>query len=281
MSNAPVSKAKTPRGIQSATVGLRVLKVLADGPGPLHLREIAAAARMDTSNVYRYLVSFAEAELVVQGGDSRYDLGPFAIQIGLAALNRIDGLDLAIKVLGEVVQRTDLDGHISVFGSGGATVVRWRGRPRDVVVRVSEGTVLPLLTTATGRIWGAYLEPSRSAPILKVELDRHVTAGKARRKEVRGEYEQRLDDVRRMGLSLALGERRAGIDALSGPVFDGDGSIAFVMTLVGPPASFDSGLNGQRASSLRQSLFELSRRLGAGPEVLGRYPWSQDYPRRI
>lgn len=273
MASASQSKPKAPRGIQSATAGLRVLKVLAEGAGPLHLRDIASGAGMDTSNVYRYLVSFAEAGLVVQGSDSRYDLGPFAVQIGLAALNRIDGIELAFRALGQVVERSDLDGHVSVFGSSGATVVRWRGRPRDVVVRVSEGTVLPLSTTATGRTWAAYLEPARWAAILEAEIDRQVPAGRAGRKKIRDEYERRLNAVRRKGLSVALGEHRAGIDALSGPVFDRDGAIAFAMTLMGPRSSFDAKLNCQAAGSLRQTLFQLTRSLGAGTDVLRMYPW--------
>jgi DNA-binding IclR family transcriptional regulator len=273
MSNAPLSKSKAPRGIQSATAGLRVLKVLAEGVGPLHLRDIASGARMDTSNVYRYLVSFAEAGLVVQGGDSRYDLGPFAIQIGLAALSRLDGLELAVKALGRAVERSDLDGHVSVFGSSGATVVRWRGRPRDVVVRVSEGTVLPLLTTATGRTWVAYLQPSRSAPILQAEIDRQVAAGRTERDDICNAYERRLKTVRQKGLSLARGERRAGIDALSGPIFDRHGTIAFVMTLMGPPSSFDAKLNCRAAACLRETLLQLTGSLGAGSDVLRLYPW--------
>ena len=263
---------KPPRGIQSATVGLRVLRVLADSAGPLQLREIAGHAGMDTSNVYRYLVSFVEAGLVVQRSDSRYDLGPFAIELGLAALRRLDGLDLAIKALGDLVATVDLDGHVSVFGSHGATVVRWRGRVNDVVVRVSEGTVLPPLSSATARAWGAFLEPARFEPILAADLARSARRA-TERKQLRLAYERKLAAVRRTGLSLSLGERRLGLDALSSPVFDRDGSVAFVLTLMGPPQTFAADLSGLPADALRRAAADLTRALGADARALARYPW--------
>jgi DNA-binding IclR family transcriptional regulator len=267
-----MTSTKAPRGIQSATVGLRVLKVLADAAGPLHLREIAAAADMDTSNVYRYLVSFGEAALVVQQADTRYDLGPFALEIGLAALRRIDGLDLAIQALNKLVAKIDLDGHVSVFGSAGPTVVRWRGRVHDVVVRVSEGTILAPLTSASGRAWGAFIEPERFEQALQTDLSR-TSASEADRKWRRSIFEQQIAEVRRTGLSLSCGERRMGVDALSTPIFDRDGSIAFVITLLGPPETFDPGLTNAPAFALRQTAVELSHALGADSTVMLRYPW--------
>jgi DNA-binding IclR family transcriptional regulator len=273
MSKPTQLKAQGPRGIGSATVGLRILKALTDASRPLHLREIAAAAQVGPSNAYRYLVSFTNAELVVQGDDSRYDLGPFAIQIGLAALNRLDGVDIAIRSLGQVVERTDLDGHVSVFGSHGPVIIRWRGQAREVVVRVSEGTILPLLTSATGRIWAAYLDEGTYEKVLQDEMSRAPTAKAADRGKLRAAYERQLIKVREEGLCLSRGERRVSIDALSGPVFDRDGSIVFVMTLMGPSGSFDPELKSRRAVTLRDTLLELSRKLGAGRGALEQYPW--------
>jgi DNA-binding IclR family transcriptional regulator len=269
-------RTKAPRGIGSAAVGLRILKALTHAGKPLHLREIAAAAEVGPSNAYRYLVSFVNAELVVQGDDNRYDLGPFAIQIGLAALSRIDGVDLAIRSLGQVVERTDLDGHISVFGSRGPIVIRWRGRAREVVVRVSEGTILPLLTSATGRVWAAYLHAASCAKILQDEIKRTAGTKKSNREQIRDAYERQLAKLRSEGLFLSHGERRVGIDALSGPVFDRDGSIAFAMTLMGPSGSFDPQHKSSSTGALRQALVELSRKLGAGPDAVARYPWYRD-----
>jgi hypothetical protein len=55
------------------------------------LKDLAAAAGMSAAKAHRYLVSFQRLGLVTQDPRStRYDLGPAALQLGLAALARLD-----------------------------------------------------------------------------------------------------------------------------------------------------------------------------------------------
>jgi len=75
--------AKSQRGIQSVEIGLRVAKVLADSPGALQLKELAARAGLSPSKTHRYLVSLARGGLVQQV-DGRYDLGGMALDFGTA-----------------------------------------------------------------------------------------------------------------------------------------------------------------------------------------------------
>ncbi|HZY15532.1 MAG TPA: helix-turn-helix domain-containing protein, partial [Ramlibacter sp.] len=83
-------------GIQSVEVGFGLLQVLAEAAGPLMLRDLARAADMSAAKAHRYLVSFQRLGLVVQDSAStRYDLGPAALQLGLASLSRLDAVRLA------------------------------------------------------------------------------------------------------------------------------------------------------------------------------------------
>ena len=52
---------------------------------------LALAAGMPASRAHRYLVSFGRSGLIVQDAPSgRYDVGPLAVGLGLAALGRFD-----------------------------------------------------------------------------------------------------------------------------------------------------------------------------------------------
>ena len=53
-------------GIQSVEVGFALLDALARAPGPLMLRDLAAAAGMSAAKAHRYLVSFQRLQLVTQ-----------------------------------------------------------------------------------------------------------------------------------------------------------------------------------------------------------------------
>src|SRR3954469_10502584 len=97
-------------GIQSVEVGFGLLQALSKAPGPLMLRDLAAAAGMSAAKAHRYLVSFQRLQLVVQDGAStRYDLGPAALKLGLASLSRLDAVKLArqrVAALAEQIGHT-------------------------------------------------------------------------------------------------------------------------------------------------------------------------------
>jgi len=96
-------------GIQSVEVGFALLQALGDAPGPLMLRDLARAANMSAAKAHRYLVSFQRLQLVVQDvASTRYDLGPAALKLGLASLERLDAVKLARE---RVARLTEDIGH--------------------------------------------------------------------------------------------------------------------------------------------------------------------------
>lgn len=260
MSGKP--RAAKAQGIKSAGVGAAVLTALSASRTPLPLRDVARLAGMASSNAYRYLVSLSQAGFVRQNDDGRYDLGPAAIELGLAALSRIDGLALADRSLAELTESTGLDGHICVFGTAGPTVVRWHGRPKEIALRVNEGTVLPLLTSATGRLFAVHMPQGRVEPLLADELDRLATEMQLRPKQLRERLEQERAAIQKAGVSVSSQEQRRGIDAVAGPVLDRSRHIAFSITLLGMSGSFDISADGQPAQHLRAACEAVSRLLG-------------------
>jgi DNA-binding IclR family transcriptional regulator len=265
---------KAPRGIQSATVGLSVLKVLIESGKPLFLRELAAGVDMAASNVYRYLVSFGEAGMISQDARTgKYDLGPLAIQLGLSALRRIDAIDIAIEVLTNLVESTNTDGHLCVCGTAGVTVVRWKEGPGDISVKVREGHVLPFIRSATGRVWAAFLAPDVFKPLIERELSRVADETGTARSTLMRDLSKRVAPILATGISHSTSERREGIDAMCVPVFDRDGKLVLSITLLGTSARFDSRLDGPVVAQLRKGAEEISRRIGCGPVELARYPW--------
>ena len=106
--------------MQSAQVVLRVLRVLVEAGRPLMLREIALAAGMAPAKVHRYLVSLVREGYVSQAGAGGvYDLGPFALELALASLARIDHVRLASEALHELRRRIDETVALAVWGNRG------------------------------------------------------------------------------------------------------------------------------------------------------------------
>jgi DNA-binding IclR family transcriptional regulator len=261
-----------PRGIQSATVALSVLRVLIESGQPLFLREVAAGAGIAASNAYRYLVSFAEAGMIVQDPLSgKYDLGPLAIQLGLSALQRVDAVDIAIEVLSDLVLATRADGHICVFGTAGPTVIRWKQGPGDISLRVGEGLVLPVLGSATGRLWAAFLPPEIAMmPMSGRQPSR--SGARAAQPTLAKNLSALTDPILETGISQSSGELKDGIDVICAPIFDRDGKIILSITLLGTSANFSARAD-QIVPELQSAVVSISKRIGCGPAALSKYPW--------
>ena len=84
---AMTSNESNQRGIGSIEVGGRILQILADAAQPVMLRDLAEAAKIAPGQAHAYLVSLRKLDLVEQEtGTGRYQLGPFALHLGLARL---------------------------------------------------------------------------------------------------------------------------------------------------------------------------------------------------
>ena len=246
-------------GVQSLEVGMRVLRAMADGERAMMLKDIAAAAGMAPSKAHRYLVSFIRAGLVEQDpATARYDLGAFALQLGLVALDRIDrirlGLD-AITALRDTINETTA---LAVWTPQGAVVARWERPRRPIVVNVLTGTALGLLDSAAGRVFGAWLPSARTDALLQAA----VAAGRGA--STLPAARALLDATRARGYShLAAEHQVGGIEAAAAPVFNFRNDVTMALIVVGVAGSIDLGASSPALTALRDAAAQLSARLGA------------------
>ena len=126
-------KKRRRRGIQSIDTGIRLLETLQNADGPLALKDLSARSELDPSSAHRYLASFVRCGLVRQEADSRYDFGPLALQIGLAAMRRIEPVQIAEQALPELVAETGSAALLAGGRNRGPTVVRWHGSREPLV----------------------------------------------------------------------------------------------------------------------------------------------------
>jgi DNA-binding IclR family transcriptional regulator len=240
-------------GIQSVEVGFALLEVLARANGPLMLRDLAAAAGMSAAKAHRYLVSFQRLELVIQDTSStRYDLGPAALKLGLASLSRLDAVKLARE---RVVGLMEQIGHtlaLAVWGNHGPTIVHWEESPQAVTVNLRLGDVMPLLSSATGRCFAAYVSRKAIAPMLQDELARAQKLGRTDLPSTMAEVQTLLAEVRARGAARV-------VDTL---LFDADGHMVLGMVTLGSVATFDPAWDGAIDKPLRAAAAQLSSDLG-------------------
>ncbi len=256
---------KQRQGIQSIEVGTRLLRVLAANGRSMMLRDLAKTAGMPAAKGHRYLVSFMRMGLVEQDANTgRYDLGGFALELGLASLARIDPVRLAVPVLDELCESIGETVALAMWGNHGATCVRWVEAGGPITITLRTGTVLPLTSSATGLAFAAFYR----SPYLKKQLDAELrVAAEATNTDVltlTQNLENRLDEIRSHGISRASGSLTPGINGFSAPVFDHTGGMIAAITSLGTIGHFDMEWSSPLAASIKSAAATLSKRLGYG-----------------
>ena len=253
--------AKLQRGIQSIDVGGRLLQALTRSDGAMMLKELAEAAVMPAAKAHAYLVSFCKLGLMEQdAATGRYDLGPLALELGLASLNRLDSVKIATREMTALSKRTGQSTAIAVWGNYGPTIVRFEQSVRPIHVNMRTGTVMALTQTATGYVFASYAAPAQiDAALAATSPDaKQRAAAKGMLQSLAPEFAA----VRERGLARAQGNPVPGVNAFSAPVFDHTGEIVLALTALGSAAEFDVTWASPIAKDVKATAKTISERLG-------------------
>lgn len=250
-------------GIQSIEVGAPLLSALVEAPGPLTLTALAEAAGMTRSKAHKYLASFGRVGLVAQNPlTGRYTIGRLAVELGFAALRRLDMVEMAQEALDDLRDRLDMTTSLTIWANHGPTIVRRAENRQSVSLVVQLGTVLPLLTSSNGRIFAAYLDRRTTRDLIAAELS--APNGPAAKAGLRTttDVDALIAKVRRDGIASAPGTVHAGIVGISAPVFDHTGTVVAALTVVGVDGMYDTSPKREPALTLGRTAAALSHRLG-------------------
>jgi DNA-binding IclR family transcriptional regulator len=258
---------KTQTGIESIETGMKLLLSFIGLSGRSHqLKVLAEAAGMPPSKAHRYLVSLIRMGFVEREGvNGYYRLGPKTIELGAAALDAMDAVALSAEAMVALREELDHTMALSVWGSNSPVIVRVEEADRLMTVSFRVGKSLPLLGSAAGLLFSAFLPPGIVEPLLQAEVHANTRRSGSRFIRSMTEAKRRLAEVRARGLARIYGDITPGIDALGAPVFDHRGYPATVITAIGPADSFDSRWSGPVAKEMLRRTYELSRKLGFMP----------------
>lgn len=263
-----MNEAEGKHGVQSIEIGMQVLRAVAGGNRAMMLKDIAAAAGMPASKAHRYLVSLIRAGMVEQDRESSlYDLGPLALHVGLAAIDRLDRVQLGLNAIADLRDRVNETTALSVWSENGPIIVRDERPRRAITVNVVTGTALDVLSSASGQIFAAYLPREKTQKLIEAELaDGRAPAATSDWPAIEAMFER----VRATGISSVSGYHLVpGVEAIGAPVFNAAGTITLTMLVVGIQGMFDMRPDGPIARQLVAAANTLSERLGSRRRIIG------------
>jgi DNA-binding IclR family transcriptional regulator len=249
------------KGIQSIDVGYRLLNALQQSKRPLSLTALSEATGMTPSKCHGYLSSFLRVGLIAQkesGGV--YDLGPAALRLGLAALERIDALQEARQAMGQLCDELQETIVLSVWGNHGPTIVYKQDGPRWSPLSVRVGTVLPVLS-ATGMVLLSGSKPEAVEPLIRQELDAAPADDPWKASSVE-EIQGLLERVRVKRVVSGRGHIFPGYSGICSPIYDHEGSVCAALMAMGAVPQFDRSEDGANADTLKRAAAGVSERIG-------------------
>jgi IclR family acetate operon transcriptional repressor len=242
------------RRVEAVERAIAVLDVLAEAV-ELGTNEIARRTRINASSVSRLLATLAAAGLVEQvEGTGQYRLGLRLVELGNAALARLDLRELARPHLRALVAATGETATLSVPGEEWALTVDFVRSPASVQGVAQIGRPSVPHATAVGKVLlafggvelpGGELHPYTTHTIVDhAQLAREVTR------------------VRAQGWAQATGEREDDLNALAAPVLDAAGELVAVLGVQGPASRFGEGAMHDARRPLAAAASALSATLG-------------------
>jgi DNA-binding IclR family transcriptional regulator len=247
-------------GVQSVTIAATILKALAAEGGMLPLRRLTAATGMPRAKVHRYLISLRATGFIAQDPETgQYRIGPAAVTVGLVGLRALGPVRQLHEALPRLRDRVNETVTAAIWGERGPTIIAIEESDHVVTMNVRVGSVLPLLTTAIGHLFLAYLP---GAMVQRIVAAERQAAPSSAVPLPENELAALLAEIRATGLSRARGALLPGVDAIVAPVFDYRGKLVAAICVVGRAEALDISLEGPVARALQGSAGELSRQLG-------------------
>jgi DNA-binding IclR family transcriptional regulator len=214
------------KGINSLETGYRVLLAIQRGPGSVQLSEIASRTGLSTGATHNYVVSLIRTGLVEQESRGRYRLGPSAFALSLSSFEQLNGYDTMRVEAFAVHSLTGQSAALSVWSQGGPVSVYIERSATLGRIDLRPGH-LPMIRSAAGILYAAYLPPDQTMGIIREELGGDASAAAADRFIAKAREQVAAD-----GMAFIELDDEAGSFIIAAPVITERHEIACILSVI-------------------------------------------------
>jgi len=249
------------RSVATIERAVDVLFLFTQNGGDLGVTEIANELDISKAVVHRILTSLRDRDLITVDEDSRrYSLGPAVLDLAVAYQDSLDIRSAALESMRTLSAVTDETATMSVRHGALRVYVDQITPDREVKMSVQVGSSFPLHAGATGKAFLAWLTDIEREKYLAQDLDPVTPETLVDPTMLRRE----LDQIRKQGFAVSMGERQAGAGSVAAPILDHRKVPVAVISVCGPIERF-RGEVADAAKHVVEATRELSSLLGARP----------------
>ena len=194
--------------------------------------EVAEAIGLSRSTTYRIAERLRELGfLEVNAATSRWRLGREAVQLGVAALQSTDVMQVAPEALRLLLDMAGEAVNLAVFDADSMVLLYREQGLQSVTISSRPGSHRPMHASSLGKAFLAAMQDSERRVLLgRLPLSRHtsttITSTTA--------LEREMAEIRRRGYSIDDGEFEATLACCAAAVFDHRGQPVAAISVSGP-----------------------------------------------
>jgi len=252
--------------IRAVERALDVLECFSTQTPELNMTQISERVGMHKSTVHRLLATLEKRRFVERDfATGLYRPGIRFLQLAYLTQENNDIRRLALPFMQrlcaqylENVNLAELDGTDVVY------IEITEGSQR-IKLAASIGLRLPVYCTASGKAIIAFLPTEEIEKILAVEIVAHTKCTLTSRDEIL----KNLQQVRKVGFAMDLGELEEGINAVAAPILDKDGRPVASVSVAGPAYRLTTEKMMEIGPVVRKTAEDISREIQRAPGING------------
>jgi flavin reductase (DIM6/NTAB) family NADH-FMN oxidoreductase RutF/DNA-binding IclR family transcriptional regulator len=198
-----------------------------------------------------------------------HDFGMLSADQTSSNRSRLQAVRMATHAAVELSAQLDETIGLAVWGNHGPTVVHWELSKQPVSLNLRVGAVLPMLGSATGLAFAAWLSAAETSAFVAADLA--LAGGATSQSPVHDSesLETALTGIRASGLATLttvsnfLDRSAVSVNAISAPVFDRCGQILLALTALGESDKLDISPEGRVAQPLKTCAAQLTRSISS------------------
>ncbi|MBL8965696.1 MAG: IclR family transcriptional regulator [Spirochaetaceae bacterium] len=240
-----IEKEDSVRAVERA---LDILDCFAPGQLELSLTDIAARINLAMSTTSRIVSTLEKRNYLSRSKETlRYALGPKIAQISALGFSNVDIRKIALPFMRDLNRIYDEGVSLYVVQDDERICVERveSSRPLRRVINVGDRHLLT--RGAAGRVLLAYLPEEKRRKL--VEMDPFTT-------------EEALEELRRSGYTVSLGEREEGVSSIAAPVWNARREVVAALAMSGPSVRFEGSGFTDKIAKVKKHADLISEALG-------------------
>jgi DNA-binding IclR family transcriptional regulator len=236
-----------------------ILEILANN-NVFTLKEISHRTSIPKTTIFRILYTLEQEGVIEKQGD-KYTIGFRVIQLGMAALSKMELRNIAIPFLYELSIKLGETSHLAVLSDRKSLIIEVCDSPHPVKISSRPGTLVSLHCSATGKVLLAFaigaenIDEYYEGMKLEQRTDNTITSI--------SEFKKEIQKILNQGYAVDNEEYYENVRCLAAPIKNAFGKTVAAIGITATTFRFKPEMTQSASTEVIRVATEISKKLGA------------------